>query len=137
MERPDGAMEPLAALTGARPAILHFWATWCAPCVVELPQLAAFAEAHPALGAQITVISIDRRPIAEVTEFLRDLGLTLDTVRLAEGNAGTVYGLKAYPSTVFVDAHGTPVRVITGSVPWNAPATVAAIGSHLAAGATD
>ena len=52
-----GAETALAAFRG-RPLMLNFWATWCAPCVTEMPLLAAFARQHP--GWQVVGVAVDR-----------------------------------------------------------------------------
>ncbi len=131
VETAAGERMPLAAITGEKAAVLHFWATWCGPCVAELPELAAFAAAHPELAERIVPVSIDRAPVAKIAAFLRDLGVGLAPLKLVEGNAGSEYKLTGYPSTVFVAADGTAVRVIAGPVPWDAPQTLSAIAAHL------
>ena len=132
VETAEGETVPLSALTADAPSVLHFWATWCAPCIVELPELAAFMAQHPDLAAGIVPVSIDRSGMARIEGFLENLGVTLRSVRLAEGNAGAAYGLNAYPSTVFLSADGTAERVVTGPLDWTAPETAATVRVHLA-----
>ena len=63
---PDGELA-MASLRG-RPLVLNFWATWCPPCVKEMPELDRFARAHAAQGWQVLGLAIDQR--AAVQQFL-------------------------------------------------------------------
>ncbi|QXL83378.1 TlpA disulfide reductase family protein [Comamonas sp. NLF-1-9] len=58
-ESPDGTLLEMAAFRG-RPLLLNFWATWCPPCVQELPRLNAFHAAHQAQGWQVLGLAIDQ-----------------------------------------------------------------------------
>jgi thiol-disulfide isomerase/thioredoxin len=64
---PTGGELPLAALRG-RPLVLNFWATWCAPCIEEMPLLDAFERDHRAAGWRVVGLSLDGA--TAVREFL-------------------------------------------------------------------
>jgi len=57
-EQPDGQALALATFRGA-PLVLNFWATWCGPCVKEMPELDRFARAHAAQGVKVLGLAID------------------------------------------------------------------------------
>jgi len=64
-DRPDGTRLALAELRGA-PLLLNFWATWCAPCVREMPALDRFAKAHAARGWRVLGLAADKpEPVRE------------------------------------------------------------------------
>ncbi len=65
--RPDGSVLAMATLRG-RPLVLNFWATWCAPCIREMPELDRFAKQFAARGGQVLGLAIDNA--AAVNEFL-------------------------------------------------------------------
>ena len=100
----------------AGPTILHFWATWCAPCLEELPQLDGFADG---LGAgELVVVSVDTAGYERIADYLSDLGVELESYQQIEGNVGSVLGILGYPSTVVVDDAGEIVFRRQGSVDW-------------------
>lgn len=106
-ERPDGGSLKLADLQG-KPVVLNFWATWCPPCVKELPELDRFQQAHRARGWQVVGLAIDGpTPVREFLKKVRvgfALGLAgLDGTDLAQALGNTTGGL---PFTVLIDAKG-------------------------------
>lgn len=62
LQTPDGQPLALQSLAG-KPLLVNFWATWCPPCVRELPMLSAFAQAHPQW--QVLGIAIDQAPAVQ------------------------------------------------------------------------
>jgi len=79
-ERPEGGELRMAALRG-KPLLVNFWATWCPPCVREIPLLDRFHQTHQARGWQVIGLAADG--IAPVREFL-----TRHPVAFAIGLAG-------------------------------------------------
>lgn len=70
---PEGAMLSLAALRG-KPLLLNFWATWCPPCVAELPLLSSFYQEHKVNGWQVVGLAVDQ--LAPVKQFLNQKSVT-------------------------------------------------------------
>jgi thiol-disulfide isomerase/thioredoxin len=58
-ERPAGGTLDMAALRGQR-VLLNFWATWCPPCIEEMPELDAFHQRHAAAGWQVVGLAVDQ-----------------------------------------------------------------------------
>jgi len=106
-KRPDGGDLALAAFRG-KPLLLNFWATWCPPCVREMPALDRFAQAHRDKGWQVVGLAVDA--VAPVREFLQrapvsyPVGLAgLDGARLSRDLGNDSGGL---PFTAAFDAEG-------------------------------
>jgi thiol-disulfide isomerase/thioredoxin len=72
-DRPEGGSLPLAGLRG-QPLLLNFWATWCAPCVKEMPLLDAFQRSHQPTGWHVVGLAVDSP--TPVREFLQKLPVT-------------------------------------------------------------
>ncbi len=111
-ERPEGGMLEMAALRG-KPLLINFWATWCAPCVREMPQIDRFYREYAAFGWQVVGLAIDGP--TPVREFLATKLKVTFPIGLAgfEGSAltrqlGNDRG--GLPFTVVIDASGKTVQ---------------------------
>ncbi len=108
--RPHGGELVMADLRG-RPLLINFWATWCPPCIKELPEFDRFARSHE---RQLRVVGLAIDKLEPVQEFLKKQPLSFD-VGLA-GFAGTELARSlgntagALPFTVLLDAKGNAVQ---------------------------
>lgn len=113
----DGAPRSLADLRG-RPTLVNFWASWCAPCVRELPLLDEAAMAEGAGGVQIVAIA-EADDLASVQAFLAQRSLSLP-VWLADpaGPGSRVLGNQrgVLPYSVLLDAEGRVLRAKAGEI---------------------
>lgn len=98
-----------------RPVILNFWASWCAPCRVEMPELEAVQQELADSGLVVLLINQEESP-DRVRAFSDELGLTTPTLLDGEGQVGRAYGAFFLPSTVFIDPDGTVTGVHRGII---------------------
>jgi thiol-disulfide isomerase/thioredoxin len=105
----DGSVR-LTKLRG-QPAIVNFWATWCAPCRVEMPELQAFHEAHP--GVRVLAVNLgERRDL--VVDWAAQLKLNFDIVLDADGSIAGLYRLRGQPSTYVISPGGVITSIFYG-----------------------
>jgi thiol-disulfide isomerase/thioredoxin len=116
---PDGNKLALKPLRG--PLLLNLWATWCAPCVTELPMLDRLA-AESAGKLQVLTVSQDMADGATVRAFLEGRGLTHLAPWLDPDNdLAFAYGGGVLPTTVYYDESGREVWRIVGGYDWSGP----------------
>jgi peroxiredoxin len=97
-----------------QPVVLNFWATWCAPCRLEMPY---FQGASAKYNGQAAVLGIDSgEPPSIVSDFGNSLGITYPLLIDQDNSVNRTYGVGALPTTVFVDGRGVVREVFTGIV---------------------
>ncbi len=115
----QGAGVSLADYSG-KIVLLNFWATWCPPCVQELPSLNATYERFRQDGLVVLGISVDEEE-EEYRRFLSERGVTFPTVRDPERTVSTRYGTMKYPETFLISRDGRVLRKYVGPEDWNRP----------------
>jgi len=98
--------------------LLNFWATWCAPCVHEMPGLIALHHDRPNLA--ILAVSIDN----DEDQYKRYVALRqvdLITVRDPSQTAARLYHTDGWPETYIIDRHGIIRRKLVGDPDWSNP----------------
>lgn len=112
----DGKQVAIPAAWAGRTTLVNLWATWCAPCLKEMPDLQAFATAQGAAGVQVAGIALD--DAAAVAAFLRQHGITYPVLVDAAGpaDAGVRLGNPAgvLPYSVLVSADGRLLKTRIG-----------------------
>jgi thiol-disulfide isomerase/thioredoxin len=120
---PDGTAISLAKFRGV-PVLVNFWATWCAPCVKELPTLDKLAASHRVDGQLgVVAVSQDSGPQASVAAFLKklnvtDLGAYHDPKMALSAALGPDTVL---PTSILYDAQGKEVWRYVGDLDWTSP----------------
>ena len=115
-EDPDGAPVRLAEF-GGKPLLVNLWATWCAPCIAEMPTLEALAEQRPEL--QVLAVSQDMAGRDKVESFLDGQGFEALRAYL-DSSMGLMGALEvqSLPTTILYDSSGREVWRLTGIEDW-------------------
>jgi cytochrome c biogenesis protein CcmG/thiol:disulfide interchange protein DsbE len=98
--------------------VLNFWATWCAPCIEELPSLTAMQQRLPQV--QVLAVSTDE-DTAAYRSFLQENKIGLLTVEDPARRSSALYGTYRYPETYVIDQHGIIRRKFIGAQDWTSP----------------
>jgi thiol-disulfide isomerase/thioredoxin len=98
--------------------VVNYWATWCPPCVKEIPELAAFHEAHASKDAVVLAVNHEDKDPASVKTFMDNFMATMPIVRAPDGPASkTPFGpLKGLPTTFMITPQGELIAAHTGMV---------------------
>jgi cytochrome c biogenesis protein CcmG/thiol:disulfide interchange protein DsbE len=107
--------------------VLNFWATWCPPCVEEMPSLVEMQRRMKAKGVTVLAVSVDVDESA-YKQFLKDHNVNLLTVRDPEHKSSELYGTFKYPETYVIDRGGVMRRKFIGAVDWTEPDVVELLG---------
>ena len=100
--------------------VLNFWATWCEPCVEEMPSLVEMQRRMKAKGITVVAVSIDENESA-YRSFLKQHGVDLLTVRDPGQKTPALYGTRGWPETFIIDRNGVMRRKFIGAVDWTEP----------------
>ena len=113
----------LASLKG-KPLLINLWATWCGPCIAELPQLDAIAANNPAI--KVLTIDQDTEKLDMVAKFLTERGVTrLEPWLNPDNSVMFHYEAEVLPTTVLYDSAGKEVWRTSGPRDWASAETSA------------
>lgn len=103
--------------------VLNFWATWCPPCVEELPSLMSLQDRMRERGVVVLGVSIDVDGDA-YHRFLKLHSINFLTVRDPDQKVAGMYGTSGWPETYIIDRQGVMRRKFVGPVDWNSPEVI-------------
>ena len=102
---------------GGKLLVLNFWATWCPPCIEELPSLDAFQRRFANSGVVVLGISIDKDEKL-YRDFLAKVRVSFLTARDPENKINAEYGTLKVPETYIIDGRGKVLRKIISNTDW-------------------
>jgi len=118
----DGDTLALEALRG-RVVLLNVWATWCAPCRVEMPALDRLYRQYRDDGLVVVAVSVDAGSDAArlVRRFVADLGLAFPVLLDPAGTVQDRFGVNGLPTTFLIDRTGRIRARLLGPAAWDRP----------------
>ena len=123
----DGSEVSLASLRG-KVVVLNVWATWCFPCVKEMPTLQHAYELLKDEGLEVVAVSVDAavgsldpvgNPGGDVQAFVKEYGLTFTVLRDPQRKIDSTFALVGIPSTFVIDKRGNIVQKVVGIETWD------------------
>ena len=100
--------------------LLNFWATWCPPCIAEMPSLIELQKRLKDKDVVILGVSIDEDEAA-YHKFLKNYGVNFVTVMDKDRKTPTLYGTFGWPETYVIDRQGVVRRKFIGAAEWTSP----------------
>ena len=100
--------------------VLNFWATWCPPCIEEMPSLVRMQQHMQSKGVTVLAVSVDVDE-NNYRRFLKEHGVNLLTVRDPDQKSNGLYGTFKFPETYIIDRNGIMRRKFIGAVDWTEP----------------
>ncbi len=107
--------------------LINVWATWCAPCRVEMPSMEQVYQSLAPYGFKIAAVSIDEGDPEDVRAFGRQLGLSFDLLQDRSTRVTELYQTTGVPESFLLDRDGILVKRIIGPHDWNSPVNRALI----------
>jgi thiol-disulfide isomerase/thioredoxin len=103
--------------------LVNFWATWCAPCIEEMPSLQALARKIP--GGQLTVVAINfKEGAAKIGDFLRRTPLAITLLRDTDGLTAGRWGVLGLPASYVLDRQRRVRHQVGEAIDWDRPDVV-------------
>lgn len=131
-----GQETDLSAFRG-RYVLLNLWATWCGPCVQEMPALDALQAHFNKRKLSIVALTQDRDGLAAARGFYGRYGLkNLDVYADGAGRTTAILRVRGLPTTLLIDPHGVEIGRVYGIAEWNTPETIAFLEARMTKAAT-
>lgn len=99
--------------------LLNIWATWCRPCVEEMPALERLYQKLKGKPFEIVAVSVDSEGLDNVQPFVKKLGLSFPILMNTNGSIRQTYGTTGVPESFIIDQEGKIVRKIIGPLDWD------------------
>ncbi len=108
--------------------VINLWATWCGPCVAEMPSLAALSRTLAPADIAVLPLSSDHGGVTAVEVFFRKHAITgLPVLLDPQGAAARAFGAEGIPTSVVIDKAGRERARLEGSADWSTPDAAAAV----------
>ena len=120
----------LSDYLGGKVLLVNVWATWCGPCVVEMPSMQRLYEALDGEDFEILAISVDAlfgqrdiggRAGGNLADFTTSLGLTFPILHNPSGNIQSIYQTTGVPESFLIGKDGIIYKKVAGGTHWDAP----------------
>ena len=116
------------------PLVVNFWASWCPPCIHELPSLARLDEALAPQAMGVVLVGIDRKGRDFGEAFLEARGIDIRARAYdAEGALAQAIGIRAMPTSLLISGEGRIIGRLEGAAAWDDPEAIALLKELLRA----
>lgn len=100
--------------------VLNIWATWCTPCIVEMPTLEALHREFSDQDLRVVAVSVDQpNTQGAIRKFVKELGLSFDILHDPAGEITRIYQATGYPETFVIGRDGVIRKKVIGAADWH------------------
>ena len=124
-----GEIQSLSSLKG-KVVFLNFWATWCGPCMAEIPSMESLYSRYKDKDFVILAVNAMEGQ-REISDFLKDFNISFPIALDEDGRIGSSYGIQAIPTTFILDKDGKIAVRFLGSIDWDTKEVHAALDALL------
>jgi len=107
--------------------VLNFWATWCAPCRIEMPSFEKLYRRYRSEGVTVLAITLDKNSENKIKSFVDEYGLSFPILLDEKGEVERLYPSMTIPFTYIIDRQGRIVARVDGAKNWESSETFEAI----------
>jgi len=107
--------------------VLNFWATWCAPCRVEMPSFEKLYRRYRSEGVTVLAVTMDKSATLQIKSFIDEYGLSFPILLDSKGEVERLYPSMTVPFTYVIDRNGRVVARVDGAKNWESKETFEAI----------
>ena len=130
IEKLEGGNTSLAEHRG-KLVLLHFWATWCMPCRVEMPGMESLWQQYKDDGLVILAVSIDEGSKGRVEKYKQIFDLSFPILLDPESEVNDLYKVSNMPTSILIDGEGQIVSYVSGAADWIEPETIKLVEAFL------
>lgn len=132
LQTPEGIFVSLSDLRG-KVVMVHFWATWCPPCVEEIPTLDRLYGTLAGKDFEMLAVSVDENGAAAVVPFVHKNRLNVPMLLDPGHRVASLYGTYKFPETYIVDRTGVVRYKVIGPLNWSDPSNIRILRDIIAA----
>ena len=121
-----GNYESLDSFRG-QVVVLNFWATWCAPCRVEMPSFEKLYRRYRSEGVTVLAVTLDKNSDHKIKYFVDEYGLSFPVLIDEKGEVERLYPSMTIPFTYVIDHEGRVVARVDGAKNWESNETFEAV----------
>jgi peroxiredoxin len=107
--------------------VLNFWATWCAPCRIEMPSFEKLYRRYRSEGVTVLAITLDKNSENKIKSFVDEYGLSFPILLDEKGQVERLYPSMTIPFTYIIDRQGRIVARVDGAKNWESSETFEAV----------
>jgi peroxiredoxin len=103
-----------------RITLVNFWGSWCPPCKMEIPEFIQFYSEYRKKGLEILAVNTwDNNSLETIKEFAETVGMNFPVLLDTKNEVVKLYGVRAVPTTFFLDHTGRIKEIFTGMINYN------------------